>query len=59
MPCIESHGYDLPVSPSRDEFAATAGYLDWNPYDSLGNSLTPESANELYAECPYQVPGIY
>lgn len=59
VPCIEAHGQSVSLSLSRSEFAATPGYIDWNPYYPLELQIDPAVLSELQGECPFVPPGIY
>ena len=59
VPCIEAHGLAVPVSVSKSAFAATPGYVDWNPYYPLELQLDPALLSELQSRCPFVPPGIY
>lgn len=59
VPCIGAHGYPVPLSQSRGEFAATPGFLDWNPYWALENRVPSESLSALEERCPMMPPGIF
>ena len=57
VPCIEAHGLPVPLSVSKSAFAATPGYVDWNPYYPLEQQLDPAVLSDVQADCPIE-PGI-
>ena len=59
VPCIEAQGFSIPLSVSRDAFAATPGYLDWSPYYPIESGADQASLSEVQSRCPFVPPGIY
>ena len=59
VPCIEAHGLSVSLSVSKKAFAATPGYVDWNPYYPLEQQFAPGALSEVQANCPFVPPGIY
>ena len=59
IPCLANHGYDVSLVPTRNEFTATPGYLDWNPYYQLPTGFPPERLSEMEVACPYLPPELH
>ena len=59
VPCIEAHGQSVSNAVSKSAFAATPGYVDWNPYYPLELQLDPALLSELQSRCPFVPPGTY
>lgn len=59
VPCIEANGLQIPFVHSRDEFAATPGYVDWSPYYPIENGAPAARMGELQSRCPAYPPGLF
>jgi hypothetical protein len=59
VPCIEAHGQPVSLAVSKGAFAATPGYVDWNPYYPIEQQIDPAVLSELQSRCPFVPPGTY
>jgi hypothetical protein len=59
VPCLQLQGLDVGFAPSRAEFAASSGWIVWNPYSELAADLPPSRSAEIRERCPELPPAEF